>query len=283
VYPPIWLESLADPDKRWLKPFVAELKGHPHQWRYLSADPCRLHYDEQVVVFYSLYPLFYRLRPHLRGEYEHLRKADQKSAFRQLLRDNLELAPAIRSRVSQIKESWPRQPIIGVHARYTDRKVNLSSVHRQVRVLLKREPQAAIFLATDNRDVLNQFSATYPNVLAPERAYAPAGTPLHRTPGFLGAAERGVEALVDIYLLAATDYMVIDEGSTFSYLARLLSDAEPSRIHNVQRGWWLPERLRHQIWSTWSDARYLRKTVSYLRKAHSAQSQFSAMSGTQDR
>lgn len=266
VYPAFWRKPLAGPQRLWVRPLFPELVGHPHSWWYLSADPKRLDYDEQVVVFLSSYPVLNRMHRHLKGEYEPLRKLDQKSAFRQLYRENLELAPSIREQVDQIRAGWPRRPVIGVHARYTDRKVNLSAVHRHVRQILTSQPDAAIFLATDNREILNQFSATYPAVLTAERSYAPDGAPLHRTPGFAGAAQRGVEALVDIYLLASADYLVVDEGSTFSYLASILSDQPPSRIHNIQSGGWLPDRIRHGTWSVLMDVKYLPKTLRHLRR-----------------
>src|SRR6185503_11179055 len=114
--------------------------------------------------------------------------------------------------------------------------------------------------------VHQQFSKTYSHVLAPDRAYAPDGATLHRNPTLPGAAQRGVEALVDIHLLASCDYLVIDEGSTFSLLARQLSDREPSRIINMQTGWWLPHRLRHQVWAMWGEIRHLPKTMRHLRR-----------------
>ena len=60
--------------------------------------------------------------------------------------------------------------------------------------------------------------------------------------------ENGIEALVDMYLLAACDYLVVDEHSSFSYVASLLTNAPDSNVFNVQRGGNLPPDLRRLIW-----------------------------------
>jgi hypothetical protein len=264
VHPAIWRGLLSGPDRYATHPHPPELRGHPHACRFLAASPARLQYDEEIIVFLSYYPVLYRLQPHFTGEFAPLRRVDQKTAFRTLYRKYLQLDPAIQQRIDEIRAGWPSRPIIGVHARYTDRKVNLAKLHKHIGQLRRSEPDAAIFLATDNQEILKQFQSTYPHVIAPDRAYDPNGAPLHKPKTLKGAADRGAEALIDMHLLAASNCLVVDEGSTFSYIASMLSEADPSRIRNIQSGVWLPDRLRHTIWSIRSDIQFLPKTLRYL-------------------
>jgi len=264
VTPAVWRGRLRRTTGEVARLCAPKLRYYPHSWRLASVDPRRLDREEEVMVFWSFYPLLYRLRPNLKGEFEHLRHAEETAVYREVLRESLTLHPSIMSRVEKFRSAQFRTPMIGVHARYTDRKVKLAAVHRRVRKLLEFSPDAGIFLATDSKVVQNQFEKSYRMVVSTPREYAADGGPIHKIRDDSGAKERGAQALVDLYLLGSCEYLVIDEGSTFSYLAALLFQNDPSRIYNVQRGAWIPRRLRNTIWSLAMDAWYAPRLVKHL-------------------
>jgi hypothetical protein len=71
---------------------------------------------------------------------------------------------------------------------------------------------------------------------------------MHRNPESPDRLMHGVEALVDLYLLASCDYLILDESSSFSYVASLITNAPNSNVFNVQLGHMIPPEVRHQIW-----------------------------------
>lgn len=56
--------------------------------------------------------------------------------------------------------------------------------------------------------------------------------------------EAGVEALIDLYLLAGCDDLIIDTSSSFAYLATLLTNTPVERILDVKRRNKLPAPMR---------------------------------------
>jgi hypothetical protein len=56
--------------------------------------------------------------------------------------------------------------------------------------------------------------------------------------------EAGAEALLDLYLLARCDELIIDSSSSFAEVAALLTDAPAARIHDVKQRDKLPPVVR---------------------------------------
>jgi hypothetical protein len=137
-----------------------------------------------------------------------------------------------------------------VHVRYTDYQVNLFAILYRVDRLIAETPDAQIFLATDNVQIKKLFEATYPSVLSTEHWYPEPGRRLHANQACPDKLENAIEALVDIYVLAACDWVVIDSSSSFSYLVKLLSEAPVGRIYDMEL-WGKPRAsLRGWLWRT---------------------------------
>jgi hypothetical protein len=79
------------------------------------------------------------------------------------------------------------------------------------------------------------MKGAYPDVVTTSHWYPRPGERVHDSKLVPDARASGADALVDLYLLAACDYLVVDTLSTFSDVARLLSNAPQSNVYNVFR------------------------------------------------
>jgi hypothetical protein len=221
---------------------------NPRSWWKVSVDLTRLDYPEDLLVMWFFTEEVDTLRKHFKGKFAQLRRASTKTLLRELLRENLILHPSIRDRINQFKGEWFNGKMVGVHVRYTDRRGRLRLIRKRLDALLEREPHVRIFLATDNLQIQNLFQEQYPSVITTEKWYPTSAASIHRNPECRDRMENGIAALIDMYLLAECDYLILDESSAFSYVVSLVTSQPSSNIFNVQRGWWLPPRVRRLIW-----------------------------------
>ncbi len=195
-----------------------------------SIDFARLDYAEDVLVRWSYFDDIDRLRPHLTGPWASLRASNNEAILRRVIRQELELHPQIRQRVDAFKAAHFSDVTIGLHIRYSDRKNSFAAYPRIVDKLLSRHPDAGIFLATDNKDVEQFFQTRYRAVIVTKKWVPAPGVPIHRTRECPDKLESGIEALVDLYLLGACNFLAYNRTTTFGVMARLLSDAPASAI-----------------------------------------------------
>jgi Nodulation protein Z (NodZ) len=213
------------------------------EFRYASSvDLSRIDQPEQVAVFWSFYAPLGVLRPHFRGEHEHLKRLGTEEILRELARFHLALRPEIRERVDRFRRERFGGSMVGVHVRYTDRRSRLEAILKKVDLVRRRGP-CRIFLATDNSTIQGLFVDRYREVISTPHWYAPDGERIHQSAACPDRFQNGVEALLDLYLLAECDYLVGDSTSSFARVADLLSlasasrrfDVKPSRLFNLRR------------------------------------------------
>jgi hypothetical protein len=135
----------------------------------------------------------------------------------------------LREKIAAFRAAHMPGKSIGVHVRFSDRKNAYDVCFKHVQAFLKEHPDAVVFLATDNQKVETDFKARFPRVAVSEKWFPPAGVPIHRN----DLTERrpldnAREALMDLYLLGSCDALVFNSTSTFSILAKLLSEAPPA-------------------------------------------------------
>jgi len=136
-----------------------------------------------------------------------------------------------------------------VHVRNSDRSLSVEKILRSTDRILARHRYCKVLVATDNTDTLHQARQRYgaDRLLASEKWFPAPGRPIHR------GAERGNElqtareALVDLYLLGACDWLVADWRSSFAYVAWLLFRGPRSRVRNCDPGWFLPRHFGHRL------------------------------------
>ncbi len=277
VSPQVWRGRLHESAAELRADYQGPVRGG-EIWREFSIDPERLHCDEDVAVMWLHNEQVELLRPHFSGAFAAFAEADSRTILRRLIRENLSLHPRLQERVAQFERYAFRRPTVGVHVRYSDYRAGLGMILWRLNRLLRREPGLQVFLATDNERVKRLFEASYPSVITAPHWYPPiAGLPLHTGRQRPDPVELGAEALVDLYLLAACDYLIVDPGSSFGRVATLLTDAPAANVFKVltrgkPRARW--RRRSYRVWLrtglfTWgldSLARAWRLTTRHLRR-----------------
>lgn len=171
-----------------------------------------------------------------------------------IIRDFIRPRPYIHGKVNQFfKEHLEGHYVIGVHVRGTDavseqevrehRKGSLKLVNYvyEIEALLKREPDARIFVATDEQVSLEYLKATFGNrVIAYESIRDQNGMAAGNgptgwiMPGYIcnnrdRAAQNGEEAVIECLMLARCNYLV-HNGSSLSRTV-LLNDPHMPHVN----------------------------------------------------
>jgi hypothetical protein len=236
VFPALWKGHL---DKTATDLVDAhDIRAHysfKRHWQF-SFDLRRIDYDEDVLVMWSFSHLIDKLRPHFRGEFAHLKGASVETILSWLLETSITLDPAIQTRVADWwRDNVPARPVIGVHVRFMDRAIALRHFTKHLDQLVAAQPEATVFLATDNAQVSETVRTQYANVVSTAKWFPSRGRSMHQNPDCPDRLQSAIDALTDMYLLARCDYLVYPRSSTFSYISRLLSKTAPNRIIDAER------------------------------------------------
>jgi hypothetical protein len=222
VYPVIWRGRLREHAVQ----IARERKYRPDQIRReLSFDPGKLDYPEDLLVMVEYDAQMEPQRRHFQGAFLELADTPTPNILAKMLREDLLLNPEIRARVDLFKNGRFHTHTVGVHIRYSDYRVRILPIIKRLNALLKRERGLQIFLATDNIEIKKMFEDSFPGVVTAPHWYARPGAPIHVDPTRSDRTETAIEALVDLYLLAACDHLIFDGSSSFSRVANLLSAA----------------------------------------------------------
>ena len=162
--------------------------------------------------------------------------------LRDLLARELIPQPLIRDRVDRFKRERFHGQVVGVHVRHTDKESPLPKLLKQLDELVARDRDLLLFLATDNADIKATIEQRYGTVTVPHWYPAP-GSQLHESSACPDRFENGVEALVDLYLLAECDHLICDTTSLFARVATLLTKAPEQSVVDVASRRW-SRRLR---------------------------------------
>jgi hypothetical protein len=206
-----------------------------HMWKHYSIDLGKLDYPENVAVMWTFIDKLDPLRPHMTGEWALLREAPREAILRKLLRENLQLKPDIHTRVDDFARRHLSSGAVGVHVRYSDHRAQLWSILSALDGVIAHSPELKVFLATDNIEIKRLFEEVYPGVVSTPHWYPKAGLGQHHAASGIDPREAGVEALIDMYLLARCDWLIVDRSSSFSTIAVLLSDAPAGQVIDLRR------------------------------------------------
>ena len=155
--------------------------------------------------------------------------------IRKVLLECMPVNGEICQRMADFKARYWQRPVIGVHIRHTDLRSNLVQHERYLKRILERVPDAHIFLATDNRQVNEDYRRQFKNVISTQKWFPDEESSMHQNPTCSDRITNGIDALVDMYLLADCDYLIYASASTFSWISRLLSSLPPNRVIDVER------------------------------------------------
>ena len=206
-----------------------------------SFDQTRLDYEEDVLVMWEMdqYPLVRTLyEARFAGELSHPPTTTDTQAQAQFFRDNFVVNAGVQSRVDEfIADHFTTRPVVGVHVRLTDeseacrRNPTLPAFLRAAARVLRESHATAIFLASDNRNVIDRFRFEFgaDQVLTIDKWLPQAGMHLHKNPQCPDLLQSARDALVDACLLGRCDWLVGSHESAFSRLAAIFSTAPPER------------------------------------------------------
>ena len=235
IYPRVWEGHLDWSVSEMLHRYDPDKHSSVTIHRKYSIDVRTLDYPERIVVFWNY---LHRLR----GLRKRLHRVDPDFAglgidgiIRKVLLEIMLVGDDVRQRIDEFKAShWPAQ-VIGLHIRHSDRQTDLSKYERPLGRLLEQYPDAHIFLATDNKGVQEDYCRRYENVFFTPKWFPEGMESMHQNTQCSDRVANGIEALVDMYLLAECDFLIFPGVSTFSLISAILSKASANRIVDIDR------------------------------------------------
>lgn len=235
IRPSVWANNL---DKS-MNEMICEHDPDKHSsiliHRKYSIDVRRLDYDEDIIVFWYYTGRIRALKGHLRNGLDGYGGLEINGIIRKVLTEQMVLQQDIRQQIDDFRAKYWSEKVIGVHIRHTDRKINLAKYRKHLCRLLKRYPDAYIFLATDNRQVSQEYRKRFKNVLSTPKWFPESIASMHQNINCPDKVANGMEALVDMYLLAECSCLIYSGYSTFSLISRILSGAQPENIVDIDR------------------------------------------------
>lgn len=233
VSPAIWRDRLSQHPTQIISDLYPDDHSNPLVYRRLSLDLSRPRTDAPVAVFWSYLPKMARVRRRARRhpEFAGMSSADMmRWALSRHFRPNLRVEAAVTELFANRK-----RPVIGVHIRYTDRKVSLRRIFRDVSALRRSVPDASIFLATDNLSVQQRFCAEYADVFVIDKTLGDDDHSLHEHLILEDPLAEAENALIDMWALASCDWLVHSRHSTFSVAAALIGGIPRARQRDIDR------------------------------------------------
>jgi len=233
VAPPIWSGRLAQHPVDIVEQFFPDKHSSPFVYRRLSVDLAKPTVEEDVAVFWSYLPKMARVR----------RLSQRSNQFRGLSNDEIVQSVLQRhfrpnQRIGQSVQAITdraREPFIGVHVRYTDRKVPLARVDRALVALRDRYPDAPVFLATDSGQVEERIIGRFSDVFTIDKQFAIGSASLHDEATFDDPLREAENALIDMWALSRAHWLIHSRNSTFSVAAALIGGITQDHQIDVEK------------------------------------------------
>jgi len=232
VAPPLWSGRLGDQPVDIIREKFPRSHRDPFLYRKLSIDLAGKDPPQKVGVFWSYLPKILRLRGRMARDPRFAGRA-QDDVVRERIDRFFRPVGHVLDAVDAMFAAHQR-PVIGVHIRFTDRKVPLDRIENALRRLRARMPEAEIFLATDNADVQARILATFDRVFVIEKSLASDGTALHfKASDRAEPLREARNALIDMWALGRCDWLIHSRHSTFSVAAALIGNIPEDRQIDV--------------------------------------------------
>lgn len=230
VDPLIWSGRLAEHPVDIISTEFPNDHSNPFIYRRLSVSLSHPS-PVQVAVFWSYLPKLVRIRCKVARHFPGLPMPD---LARRVLSQHFTPNARVRREVEQLLHGRIR-PIIGVHVRYTDRKVKLDRIILETRALRQRMPEALIFLATDNRQAQEQFCVSFERVVVIDKAFGTGEKSLHEQTDHADRLREAENALIDMWALSRCDWLVHSRQSTFSVAAAMIGGIPRIRQRDIDQ------------------------------------------------
>jgi hypothetical protein len=199
----------------------------------LSFDQSKFDYEEDILVIWDFDGFVASW-----NAAEPAKRCGQSpdGALHSLAKRHLQPSSLLRNELSRIKNAIFKTQMIGVHVRRANEnavKNNFVPYKRffgAIDTIKADFPEAGLFLATDNREVESVFRDKYPDVVVSHKWLAAKSEPLHLSGLHPDRLQGAREAMLDILLLAACDFLVYPAASSFSLTARIFGGLPENRI-----------------------------------------------------
>ena len=235
IRPSVWVNNLDKSMNEMVQKY--DPNKHSSIWIHqkYSIDVRKLDYGEDIVVFWYYTGRIKKIKRHLHDNRDGFADLDTNGIIHKMLTEQMRISESIRRRIDEFKaKRWPEK-VIGIHIRYTDRKTNLAAYEKYLNRFLKLSPHAHIFLATDSQQINQEYKMRFKNVFSTPKWFPENRAAMHQNISCPDKVANGIEALVDMYLLAQCDYLIYPGCSTFSWISRILSNASSKNIVDIDR------------------------------------------------
>lgn len=202
-------------------------------YRKSCIDIGRLDHSEPVAVFWSYVSKIKRLRGLMNRDARFKGKSDSEVICDYLTR-YFTPNDRVQAAVDKALDPLPR-PIIAAHLRYTDMAGPLDKVKAEIAKLRAKMPEAPIFLATDSLKAQKDIQGTFGNLHVTEKYLPEDGGRLHLQHEEVDPVLEAENAMIDMWALAACDYLIYSRNSTFSGTSALIGGHDADHLVNVDR------------------------------------------------
>lgn len=234
VVPSMWSGRLTEHPVDVIRREFPNQHQNPMLYRKLSIPFSGKGAASKVGVFWSYLPKLRRLAGRM-GRDPRFAGRSQDAVMQDYLDRYFRPVPQVTARVDAVFDTL-KKPVIGVHIRFTDRKVPLDRIIRELTRLSQSMPEATIFLATDSDLAQTAILSRFDNVVTLEKVLPKDGAALHfSTDSFNDPVQEARNALADMMALARCDWLLHSRHSTFSVTAALLGHISESQQVDIAK------------------------------------------------
>jgi hypothetical protein len=222
-YPRVWNNQLDKSIAEMMSNFPP--KSHKSRFihRKFSIDVRRKYDEQKTVIFWNYIDRINKLKPLFKRAKHPYATLNRSRIIGDFLTNQLTVKPETQSIINRFHNQNFTGPTIGVHLRYTDRKISLQKYQTAIDRHLKRDPELQIFLASDSREATEWLKSKYDRVITIEKWMPSDDRPMHNSENSIDKNKMAHEALLDIHLLSKCDYLIYPSNSTFSYISHCLN------------------------------------------------------------
>lgn len=234
VMPALWSGRLTEHPTDIIKRHYPKQHQDPLIYRRLSISLTGADPGSKVGIFWSYLPKMQRLASRLAQDPQFAGQS-LDTVTRGYLNRCFQPVAVVRDKVDAVFAGLPG-PVIGVHIRFTDRKVPLGKIISKLTRAIESNPDARIFLATDSAEAQEAILSRFAQVVTIDKALAQEGAALHvAADTFSDPIEEARNALADMLALSRCDRLLHSRHSTFSVTAALLGNIPDSRQIDIAR------------------------------------------------
>jgi len=233
VSPPLWSGQLNRTPQQMIDKYMPHGHSGPFAYRKLCTDLTDLDSAADIAVFWSYLPKFGRLRHHL-NQHQRFRGLSDAQIIRDYLNRYFIPNERIGNAVSDLSARL-NGPVIGVHVRYTDRKVPITRIKKALRHQLLRLPDAKVFLATDSAIAQQEMEAEFGPMEGILKYLPEDGSRLHLPTSQIAKLQEAENALIEMWQLSRCDFLVYSRHSTFSVTSAHLGGLTKAQLCDVDK------------------------------------------------